>query len=323
MIRPTLDSILLQDLQLSRWLGRNRKKWLRQWARSERERDMLSDLIARGYELNWPPPIAGGARNFDAVDDRISRPGDDAALDCADSSSVALQCLAKLDAVSTVIRTLCGKKNTNASGNAGYLLNMTSAEVVRFNVSDATDQVVVGTGAVTAGTWYGHTGFVTANAAANDDMSYYRDGTLNAGPTNSTVLGTLANAVSFRAGCNGNNTEFWDGDIAYVRTWIKAAAAWTAQERLLIVEAHNKLYLPQDALMELQWILWDAGSPTTANDYTDNSFDGTYTGTTFVEDPKRVMKASSPSNYFFKSAPVAVTGWEQLLSDRRNRLVVP
>jgi hypothetical protein len=276
-------------------MRRDRKKWLRQWGWTQRGRDTLSDLIDRGYRLDLPHPIAGGGRNFDAVDDKVDRVSDDAVLDCDDTDSVALQALIKLDAVSTVARAVAGKKNAvNSNANAGYQLAFISDEIMKFAVADGTDGVQqASAAAMVAGTWYAFTGLMSAISAANDDIYLYTNATVS-GPTNSTVMGSLANSRPFRAGSNSNATpgNFWDGDIAYVRAWIKNAAAWTANQRLQIVENRDRLYLPQDEFMELQWILWDAGTPTIANDYTDNSFDGTYTGTTFVEDPKRVYKAA-------------------------------
>jgi hypothetical protein len=269
----------------------------------------------------------GGGRNFDAVDDMVARSGDDAILDCDDTDSIALQVLTKLDAVGTVARALAGKKNAvNSNANAGYQLAFISDEIMKFAVADGTDGVQqADASAMTAGTWYAFTGLMSAIAAANDNVYLYRNGTIN-GPTNSTVMGSLANARPFRAGCNSNATpgNFWDGDIAYARFWKKAGAAWTTQQRLTFVELRDKLYLPQDEFMELQWILWDAGSPTTANDYTDNSFDGTYTGTTFVEDPKRVYKAAiNPERVqrVFAAAALDPLTWQGEYPDRTDLLV--
>jgi len=286
----------------------DKKKWLRRWAWTERGRDLVSDLIDRGYRLDVPMPISGGARNFDAVDDRLDRSGDDATLDVADGDSLVIQTLAKLDAVGTVGRVLCGKENNiNALGSAGYQIAMRSTEVPTFHVADAVDEIEQQGTALVAGTWYALTGVLVANSLTNDDGYLYQNSTVN-GPTNSALLGSLENDRPFRVGAASEATpgNFWDGDIAYVRFWKKAAAAWTANERLQRVEWLDQLYLPQDLYMELQWILWDAGTPTTAIDYTDNAFDGTYTGTTFVDDPKRVYMASDwPVNVEVEAAIAA------------------
>jgi len=314
---------LEQDAHLK--MRRDRKKWLRQWGWTERGRDMLSDLIDRGYRLDLPHPIAGGGRNFDAVDDRIRRGADDATLDLVDTDSCAIQSLFKLDAISTVVRRIANKKGAIGAG-AGYTLAMDATELLEFRVADGTDVVIVENAtALVAGTWYAGTGVLNAVAAANDDLYLWKDATL-AGPTNSILLGSPTNALNFTVGASSvaTPTEFWDGDIAYARFWKKLAAAWTTQERLTYVELRDKLYLPQDLYMELQWILWDAGSPTTANDYTDNSFDGTYTGTTFVEDPKRVYKAAiNPERVqrVFAAAALDPLTWQGEYPDRTDLLV--
>jgi hypothetical protein len=293
----------------------DKKKWLRRWAWTERGRDTVSDLIDRGYRLDVPMPITpsplsetvsiGGftgtllrrARNFDAVDDKIARAGDDAGLDVGDGDSLVLQTLAKLDAVGTGARVICGKKgNAGGAGNAGYQLFMTGAERIRFTVSDGTDELEgTGnqTGVLSAGTWYSMTGVLRAVATNNDDAYTWLDGTVF-GPINGTLIGSLDTSLVFRVGADSLATpaNFWDGDIAFVRFWKKVGSDWTTPEIDQRIEWRNQLYLAQDQYMELQWILWDAGTPTTAIDYTDNGFDGTYTGTTFVEDPKQVYVAS-------------------------------
>ena len=127
-------------------------------------------------------------------------------------------------------------------------------------------------------------------------------------------MGSLANASEFRAGCDGSATpgNFWDGDIAYARLWILNGARWTDNQYLQRVEAQNKLYVPDDDLMELQWVLWDAGSPATVQDYTSNRLDGTYTGTTVVTDPPRAYHGQARTQAVVRQAagappPVAGT----------------
>ena len=186
-------------------------------------------------------------------------------------------------------RQIGGKKDSTAVGDAGYLLGVASNETLSFRVADGVDGVNRTGGILTVGTWYVLTGVLTAVAAANDDISLYVDGTLN-GPTNSTVMGSLANARPFTIGANSTPAQFFDGDIAFARVWIKSGAAWTTDEITRRVECRNFLYVPSDPHLVLQWVLWAPESaPATAFDHSAQLLDGTYTGTTSALDPATVI----------------------------------
>ena len=141
LVLPSTPYELGIEDTISAMMRGDKKKWLKWWARTERGRDNVSDLIDRGRRLDWPVPISGGARNFDAVDDIIARPGDDAGLDVADSDSLILQTLLKMD-LAGAAKGVCGKKNGFSQANqAGYQLMWLGTEVVSFTVSDAVDEI--------------------------------------------------------------------------------------------------------------------------------------------------------------------------------------
>jgi len=263
------------------------RRWVRYWAHTPKGERTLEELLDLGYILNSPPPISGGGRNFDGVDDQINRGADDASLDVTNSESCMLQVLCKLDAVGTVTRCIAGKKNgLLAAGSGGYSIGIAATEVVQWGLADGVDQVTRSGITMVAGTWVTLTGVLRANAAADDDLIVYDN--LNASATlNSTVLGSLANTHTFRIGANATG-EFWDGDVAFARFWSLGGAAWTAAQIDEVVTRYTYLYLPAGwgpGVQGIQWILWDRGSPTTATDYSGNGLNGTYTGTTFVDDP--------------------------------------
>ena len=173
-------------------------------------------------------------------------------------------------------------------------------------MGDGTDQLGREAGAWGVNAWLSLTGVLKANAAANDDVYIYVDGTQN-GPNNSTLMGTLANTQVFTVGTNGSGAEDFDGDIAYVRFWTKSGA-WTTAEMNQVVASRDRLILPAGwgpGTMRLQWILWDAGTPATTRDWSGNGLTGTYAGTVAATDPARVMGPGGSPRW--KSAPVVTT----------------
>lgn len=278
---------------------------------------MLEELLDLERVLDVPLPVSGGARNFDAVNDIITRSGDDAGLDVPDGSSVILQVLVKPEDAATS-STIAGKKNsTGVASAAGYQLRIVGGSSYAWSVSDSVDQDSKGSTTVPSnGVWKSVTGVLKANAAADDDNYIYVETTQENSVTGLTLLGSLENARPFRVGANSNSTPagFFDGDIAYARVWIKGSA-WTQAEIDQVIQAHNRLYLPAGwgpSTMRLQWVLWDAGSPSTTLDLSGNGLTGTYTDTTAVSDPARVMGPGGSPVRLRHTAPVAATtnpGW--------------
>lgn len=267
------------------------RRFVRHWAQTIRGQRTLEELLDLGYSIGASPGWwEAGAWNFDpGSSEYISRSVDDDSLDVADGDSIIVQALFKLDAVGTEQRFIAGKGNSTTV--RGWQIYMGAGESVFFQAHDGTDLVASPGVGISAGTWYAATGILTANALADDDASIYLDSALS-GPNNSTVLGSCTTASVFAAGAASNGGIRWDGDIAYVRVWKLAGAAWTAAQRSQVVEAQNRLYLPAawgPGTQALQWILWDSaiGSP---RDYSGNGLTGTVNGTpTFVDDPRRVM----------------------------------
>lgn len=138
-------------------------------------------------------------------------------------------------------------------------------------------------------------------------VELWLDGVLDAS------LATATNTAASYMSVGGNPyTEYLDGRMAAGKIWTAVALVQAEIQQ----ERHS--ILPKRLTDIYGWWPMFPGATERLADYSGNGRNWTAEGTLTDEDPPPVGWGAG---LFFQSPPVVASGWGQLLSDRRNRLV--
>lgn len=185
----------------------------------------LTGSITSAQWVNEERCVKDRCLSFDGSNDYVTV-NDNAILDYGASSDFSLSVWAKLNTLSSD-QTIVAKKSSQASGDAGFILNYNSASsTFSFRVSDGTDQFIITSNVFSAVEQWVHLAVIFDESSATDS-TIYLDGVPSKASTTGTIgnVGSLANSQDLTIGTQGNGNSDLNGFVDELKIYSYSRSA--------------------------------------------------------------------------------------------------
>lgn len=244
------------------------------------------------------------AVRFDAAADRLLRTTDLLDYNAAYSWMAWIQIVVDLNANSTFFML-----NDDTANNYDHIRTLADGTQLRLTTTIGGAAQSVSGSVLTVGQWY-HLAMIRESA---NSIKIYLDGVLDI-TGNQNIAGRAAVTRMEHAGRSSSNIEPSNSRVAAIKAW---------STNISLAQLQNEMRVIRPIRTSNLYGFWPCfpGSTERLRDYSGNGRNWTESGTLTDEDPPPVSWGAQSFYIVEQFGPVA-SGWGQLLSDRRNRLVV-
>ena len=197
--------------------------------------------------------------DFDGVNEYVTR-ADNSLLDFADTDDFTLTGWFYRD-TATTDDTIIAKSNGQLASNTGYILYIDDAtDKLILNLADGVDLYTLTSSTTLASTGWNHFAVVwDQDSAANSEI--YINGVADSATDTGTIgnIGSIANAVPFRAGAESDGGNPFDGKLDDIRVYSRVL---TTSEISVLASGNRPGNVSDIAL----WLKADAGVTTSGQD---------------------------------------------------------